>query len=93
MRELAPRLPRALGTDEVTEPSYFDPALTYHADGTPLVMRAGGQVRRGVAAGRIAGHPYDFQVVRWNDGGTDHVAPHVLHRDNGSTDDEEWGAR
>jgi hypothetical protein len=83
MRDFGSRRPRALEVDEVTEPNYFDPTLTFYADGTPVVMRAGGQTRRGVAAGRITGHLYDFQVVRWNDGGTDHVAPHVLHRDNG----------
>jgi hypothetical protein len=88
MRDFGSRRPRALEVDETTEPNQFDPALTYYADGTPVVMRARGEVRRGVAAGRIAGHPYDFQVVRWNGGGTDHVAPHVLHRDNGSTDGE-----
>ena len=87
----APRLPRALATDETTEPTMFDPALTYYADRTPVVMRARDQVRHGLAEGRIAGHPYDLQLVRWEDGSPDHVAPHVLHRDDGSTDDDTDG--
>jgi hypothetical protein len=86
MREPAARPVRALAVDETTEATRFDPVLTYYADHTPVLMRAGGQTRHGVAAGRVAAHPYDLQVVRWADGGTDHVAPHVLHRDHDRAD-------
>jgi hypothetical protein len=70
---------RSLHGHETEPATMFDPPLTYWADGTALVMRARGEHRRGIAAGRIAGHPYDYQVVRWADGSTDNVAPHVLH--------------
>jgi hypothetical protein len=74
---------RALDADETTAPTMFDPALTFYADGTPVVARAAGLdgERRGIAAGRVKGFPYDFQLIRWNDGGEHAVAPHVVSRD------------
>ncbi|OEJ29056.1 hypothetical protein AS594_36260 [Streptomyces agglomeratus] len=69
-------------TSDVTRPAtMFDPALTYYADGTHVVMRAQGTERSGHAFGLAEGAaPYCFQAVRWDDGGADLVAPHVLHR-------------
>lgn len=71
----ATRLPQ-----DVTVPAtYFDPALTYYADGTPVRIVWDGDTREGVATGRVKGSPYDFQRVTWADGSQDNVAPHVLH--------------
>ncbi|MFF4155173.1 hypothetical protein ACFYZU_33810 [Streptomyces sp. NPDC001651] len=61
----------------------FDPELSYYADGTRVVMRARGTERCGTTFGMAAsGLPnvYAFQAVRWDGGGADLVAPHVLHR-------------
>lgn len=59
----------------------YDPELTYFADGTDVVMRARGEERRGVTYGVSEdGATYARQAVRWDDGGEDLIAPHVLHR-------------
>ncbi|WP_461061231.1 hypothetical protein [Streptomyces pseudoechinosporeus] len=72
---------RHLDTDEVRPATMFDPALIYYADSTPVVMRAKGTERTGVTFGMAEGAAaYAFQAVRWDDGGADLVAPHVLHR-------------
>ncbi|WP_416961439.1 hypothetical protein [Streptomyces sp. Agncl-13] len=71
---------RPLASDVTRPATMFDPALTYYADGTHLVMRARGTERLGHAFGMADGTPYAFQAVRWEDGGADLIAPHVLHR-------------
>ncbi|MEU4111093.1 MULTISPECIES: hypothetical protein [Streptomyces] len=71
---------RPLASDATRPATMFDPALTYYADGTHLVMRARGTERLGHAFGMADGTPYAFQAVRWEDGGADLIAPHVLHR-------------
>ncbi|MFE2268536.1 hypothetical protein ACFXB4_04800 [Streptomyces lavendulae] len=71
---------RPLSSDVTRPATMFDPALTYYADGTHLVMRARGTERSGHAFGMAEGSPYAFQAVRWDDGGADLIAPHVLHR-------------
>jgi hypothetical protein len=72
----------ALDADETDPATMYDPALTYYADGTRVVMRARGQERRGVTFGRTKGGAvYGSQAVRWDDGGEDLVAPHVLSWD------------
>lgn len=71
---------RTLDRNYTTAPTMFDPALTYYADGTPVVMRWAGGEKRGVACGMSTDKgPYQFQAVTWDDGGADLVAPHVLH--------------
>lgn len=70
---------RQLERDETTAPTPFDPALTYFADGTKVIMKTQGATRAGVACGRLLGSPYDFQAVRF-DGEVAYVAPHVLVR-------------
>ncbi|MGX5184947.1 hypothetical protein ACWKT5_19490 [Streptomyces avermitilis] len=72
---------RPLAADTVTAATMFDPELTYYADGTRVVMRAKGNERTGTTFGMADGTaPYAYQAVRWDDGGADLVAPHVLHR-------------
>jgi hypothetical protein len=71
----------SLSIDVVAPSNMFDDELTYYADGTAVVMRAKGTERTGVAVGRAdGGVGYDFQAVRWDDGGQDNVSPQVLHR-------------
>ncbi|MEV4972016.1 hypothetical protein [Streptomyces scopuliridis] len=73
---------RPLVEDTTTPVTMFDPELTYFADGTRVVMRWSGGERHGVTFGMSTDRgPYAFQAVRWEDGGEDGVAPHVLHRD------------
>ncbi|KOV94614.1 MULTISPECIES: hypothetical protein [unclassified Streptomyces] len=70
-----------LEADETRPRTMFDPELTYYADGTRVVMRAKGTERTGVTFGMASGAAaYAFQAVRWDGGGADLVAPHVLHR-------------
>ncbi|GAA0574788.1 hypothetical protein [Streptomyces mordarskii] len=71
---------RPLDADTTTPKTMFDPELTYYADGTPVVMRAKGIERTGSTFGMADGAAYAYQAVRWDDGGADLVAPHVLHR-------------
>lgn len=71
----------SLDSDVTIPANHFDPELTYFADGTPLVMRAKGIEKNGVAVGMSTDSmPYQSQAVRWDEGGEDLVAPHVLHR-------------
>lgn len=79
---------RPLASD-VTRPStMFDPALTYYADGTHVVMRARGTERSGRTFGVAEGAAsYAYQAVRWDDVGADLVAPHVLRRAENTTQD------
>ncbi|MBK3640104.1 hypothetical protein JHN46_05425, partial [Streptomyces sp. MBT33] len=72
---------RPLDADTVTTATMFDPELTYYTDGTRVVMRAKDTERTGTTFGVADGAaPYAYQAVRWDDGGADLVAPHVLHR-------------
>jgi len=72
---------RPLDADETRPATMFDPELTYYADGTAVIMRARNQERSGVTFGMADDvATYAFQAVRWDDGGADLVAPHVLHR-------------
>lgn len=72
---------RPLDADTVTPRTMFDPELTYYADGTRVVMRAKGTERTGTTFGMAHGAAaYAYQAVRWDDGGADLVAPHVLRR-------------
>ncbi|MFD4609986.1 hypothetical protein ACFWOT_18170 [Streptomyces sp. NPDC058440] len=72
---------RPLASDVTRSATMFDPALTYYADGTDVVMRARGTECSGRTFGMAEGAAsYAFQAVRWDDGGADFVAPHVLHR-------------
>ncbi|MFK0154210.1 hypothetical protein ACIQVK_19320 [Streptomyces sp. NPDC090493] len=74
---------RPLDADTVTAATMFAPQLTYYADGTQVVMRAKDTERTGVTFGMAgSGLPnvYAYQAVRWDDGGADLVAPHVLRR-------------
>ncbi|MER6367191.1 hypothetical protein ABT255_02225 [Streptomyces mirabilis] len=72
---------RPLDADTVTAVTMFDPELTYYMDGTRVVMRAKDTERTGTTFGMADGAaPYAYQAVRWDDGGADLVAPHVLHR-------------
>jgi hypothetical protein len=80
--DIEPRV-RPVEADTVTARTMFDPELTYYADGTRVVMRAKGTERTGTTFGMAgSGLPnvYAYQAVRWDDGGADLVAPHVLHR-------------
>lgn len=70
----------ALAEDTVRPATPFDPQLTYYADGTRVTMRARGAERHGTTTGMAPGLTYAFQVVRWDDGDSDLIAPHVLHR-------------
>ncbi|MEV7839108.1 hypothetical protein [Streptomyces albidoflavus] len=79
---------RPLASDVTRPATMFDPTLTYYADGTHVVMRARGTERSGHTFGMAEGAaPYAFQAVRWDDGGADLIAPHVLHRVEGQTQD------
>ncbi|MEV8600981.1 hypothetical protein AB0465_14000 [Streptomyces griseoviridis] len=72
---------RPLDADTVTAATMFDPELTYYTDGTRVVMRAKDTERTGTTFGMAEGAAsYAYQAVRWDDGGADLVAPHVLHR-------------
>ncbi|WDN56173.1 hypothetical protein [Streptomyces clavuligerus] len=72
---------RPLESDLTRPATMFDPALTYYADGTQVVMRARGTERSGRTFGMAeGGAPYAFQTVRWDNGSADLVAPQVLHR-------------
>ncbi|MGW3971052.1 hypothetical protein ACWEFD_17355 [Streptomyces ardesiacus] len=72
---------RPLDADTVTTATMFDPELTYYTDGTRVVMRAKDTERTGTTFGVADGAaPYAYQAVRWDNGGADLVAPHVLHR-------------
>ncbi|MFI2906727.1 hypothetical protein ACG2OD_00435 [Streptomyces sp. PDY-4] len=72
---------RPLALDVTRSATMFDPALTYYADGTHVVMRARGTERSGRTFGVAEGAaPYAYQAVRWDDVGADLVAPHVLRR-------------
>ncbi|MEU3050515.1 hypothetical protein ABZ705_29100 [Streptomyces sp. NPDC006984] len=72
---------RPLDADTVMAATMFDPELAYYADGTRVVMRAKDSERTGTTFGMADGAaPYAYQAVRWDDGGADLVAPHVLHR-------------
>lgn len=72
---------RPLASDVTRPATMFDPALTYYADGTHVVMRARGTERSGRTFGVAEGAaPYAYQAVRWDDVGADLVAPHVLRR-------------
>ncbi|MGC0379987.1 hypothetical protein [Streptomyces sp. SAI-129] len=72
---------RPLASDLTRPATMFDPALSYYADGTHVVMRARGTERFGHTFGMAEGAAsYAYQAVRWDDGGADLVAPHVLHR-------------
>ncbi|MEV6133082.1 hypothetical protein AB0M05_40890 [Streptomyces violaceusniger] len=71
---------RPLDADTIMAATMFDPELTYYADGTPVVMRAKDTERTGTTFGMADGAAYAYQAVRWDDGGADLVAPHVLHR-------------
>lgn len=70
----------ALAEDTVRPATLFDPQLTYYADGTRVTMRARGAERHGTTVGMAPGLTYAFQAVRWDDGSSDLIAPHVLHR-------------
>ncbi|KOT46800.1 hypothetical protein ADK41_01050 [Streptomyces caelestis] len=71
---------RPLASDVTRPATMFDPALTYYADGTHVVMRRGTE-RSGRTFGVAEGAaPYAHQAVRWDDVGADLVAPHVLRR-------------
>jgi hypothetical protein len=66
-------------TAYTTKATMFDPELTYHPDGTSVVMRWVGGERAGITRGMKKGAGYDWQIVEWPDGTTDAVAPHTLH--------------
>lgn len=74
---------RPLGEDVTTTPTMFDAPLTYYADGTRVTRR--GHDPSDDTVGTTAGmtvdaSPYQFQVVKWDNGKTTHTAPHVLVR-------------
>ncbi|MEU5137081.1 hypothetical protein [Streptomyces californicus] len=72
---------RPLASDVHRPATALDPALTYYADGTHVVMRARGATRTGRTFGVAEGSAsYPYQAVRWDDLGADLVAPHVLSR-------------
>jgi len=71
-----------LDADDIRPGTMFDPPLTYYADGTPVVMEVLGELRRGLAAGRVDAQPYPWQRVLWADNTETNVAPHVLQRDD-----------
>ncbi|MEU8544540.1 hypothetical protein AB0C52_31865 [Streptomyces sp. NPDC048717] len=72
---------RPLASDVTCPATMFNPALIYYADGTHVIMRARGTERSGYTFGMADGAAtYAFQAVRWDDGGADLIAPHVLHR-------------
>lgn len=73
---------RSLVVSVTTEATASEPAFTYYADGTDVmvVWDEGRKSRRGTTAGMTTNtRPYPFQLVRWSDGTTDTVAPHVIH--------------
>ncbi|MHC3392830.1 hypothetical protein ACLQ2E_25690 [Streptomyces lavendulocolor] len=77
---------RPLASDVTRPATMFDPALTYYADGTHVVMRARGTERSGRTFGVAEGAAsYAYQAVRWDDVGADLVAPHVLRRAENTT--------
>ncbi|MCL3999189.1 hypothetical protein M4438_37855, partial [Streptomyces lavenduligriseus] len=81
---------RPLASDVTRPATMFDPALTYYADGTHVVMRARGTERSGLTFGTAEGAaPYAYQAVRWDDVGADLVAPHVLRRAENKAQDGE----
>lgn len=70
-----------LPADMTVPATMWDPALTYYADGTAVIMTWDGGTRAGVTCGMTRGGiPYEFQAVRWADDSVSRVAPHVLRR-------------
>lgn len=72
---------RPLREDFVTAASVQHPARTYYADGTRVIRRGMTALRNtlGTAAGMtVDAVPYDYQVVKWDDGTTTHTSPQVL---------------
>lgn len=74
-----------LEKDVTTPATMYDPELTYFADETNVIMRWAGGEKHGTTFGMsIDSSPYQSQAVRWDDGGEDLIAPHVLHRATGA---------
>lgn len=73
---------KPLGHTVITPKTAFDPELEYYADGTRVVARTTGVERHGTTFGMTEGSAtmYGFQAIRWDDGGEDLVAPHVVYR-------------
>ncbi|MEV0778910.1 hypothetical protein [Streptomyces sp. NPDC050428] len=82
MSAMPPHSPiETLAQDLITPATMFDPALTYYANGTRVVMRWNGGEKTGITEGMTRnGGTYQYQAVRFEDGATSNVAPHVLHR-------------
>ncbi|UQA95656.1 hypothetical protein [Streptomyces halobius] len=79
--ESAPATVKPLAEDFTAPATMFDPELTYYADGTAVVMRWEGGEKAGTTIGMTVDRsPYQYQAVRFEDGTTSNVAPHVLHR-------------
>lgn len=72
---------KPLNQDITTPANMYDPELTYYADGTVVIMRWVGGEKHGTTFGMsVDSGPYQFQAVRWTEGGEDLIAPQVLHR-------------
>lgn len=68
-----------LSDDLTVKATMWDPELTYYRDGTRVLRRGIAKPTHGTAVGiTLDAIPYQFQVVKWDDGTETNTAPHVL---------------